>query len=45
MISEVCNDDGSLARLPELCAFADRHWLKVVSIEQIAAFTPAGETL
>lgn len=38
-ISEVCNDDGSVARLPELRAFADRHGLKVVSIEQIVTFT------
>src|SRR5262245_53405112 len=37
MISEVCNDDGSVARLPQLRALADQHWLKVVSIEQIAA--------
>jgi 3,4-dihydroxy 2-butanone 4-phosphate synthase / GTP cyclohydrolase II len=36
VISEVCNDDGSVARLPELRALADRHWLKVVSIEQLA---------
>jgi 3,4-dihydroxy 2-butanone 4-phosphate synthase/GTP cyclohydrolase II len=40
VISEVCNDDGSVARLPQLRAFADRQWLKVVSIEQIAAFAP-----
>jgi 3,4-dihydroxy 2-butanone 4-phosphate synthase/GTP cyclohydrolase II len=37
-ISEVCNDDGSVARLPPLRAFADQHGLKVVSIEQIATF-------
>lgn len=40
VISEVCNDDGSVSRLPQLRAFADRQWLKVVSIEQIAAFAP-----
>jgi 3,4-dihydroxy 2-butanone 4-phosphate synthase/GTP cyclohydrolase II len=40
LISEVCNDDGSVARLPQLRALADRHWLKVVSIEQIVAFAP-----
>jgi 3,4-dihydroxy 2-butanone 4-phosphate synthase/GTP cyclohydrolase II len=40
VISEVCNDDGSVARLPQLRALADRHWLKVVSIDQIAAFAP-----
>src|SRR6202000_1729596 len=40
VISEVCNDDGSVARLPQLRALADRQWLKVVSIEQIAAGAP-----
>ncbi|MFG1643964.1 3,4-dihydroxy-2-butanone-4-phosphate synthase [Amycolatopsis sp. NPDC049252] len=40
VISEVCNDDGSVARLPQLRALADLHWLKVVSIEQIAAYVP-----
>ena len=40
LISEVCNEDGSVARLPELRALADRHWLKIVSIEQIVAFLP-----
>lgn len=40
VISEVCNDDGSVARLPQLRALADRQWLKVVSIEQIATFAP-----
>ncbi|HEX5407846.1 MAG TPA: 3,4-dihydroxy-2-butanone-4-phosphate synthase [Pseudonocardiaceae bacterium] len=40
VISEVCNDDGSVARLPQLRTFADQHFLKVVSIEQVAAFAP-----
>lgn len=40
LISQVCNDDGSVARRPQLRALADRHWLKVVSIEQIVAFAP-----
>jgi 3,4-dihydroxy 2-butanone 4-phosphate synthase/GTP cyclohydrolase II len=38
VISEDFNDDGSPSRLPQLRALADQHWLKVVSIEQIAAF-------
>ncbi|WP_330272729.1 3,4-dihydroxy-2-butanone-4-phosphate synthase [Lentzea sp. NBC_00516] len=38
VISEVCDEDGGVARLPQLRAFADRHWLKLVSIEQLAAF-------
>ncbi|WP_181774084.1 3,4-dihydroxy-2-butanone-4-phosphate synthase [Amycolatopsis pittospori] len=37
VISEVCNDDGSVARLPQLRTLADRQWLKIVSIEQLAA--------
>lgn len=40
VISEVCTDDGNVARLPELRALADQHWLKVVSIEQIVAALP-----
>ena len=40
VISEVCNDDGSVARLPQLRALADRHLLKIVSIDQLAAFAP-----
>ncbi|WP_439648803.1 3,4-dihydroxy-2-butanone-4-phosphate synthase [Herbidospora daliensis] len=37
VLSEVCNDDGSVARLRELRAFADIHDLKLVSIPQLAA--------
>jgi len=40
VISEVCNEDGSVARLPQLRVLADQHWLKVVSIEQLATFAP-----
>lgn len=40
VISEVCNEDGSVARLPQLRAFGDQHWLKLVSIEQLVAFVP-----
>lgn len=40
VISEVCDEDGSVARLPQLRGFADQHWLKLVSIEQLAAFVP-----
>ena len=38
VISEVCDEDGGVARLPQLRAFADQHSLKLVSIEQLAAF-------
>lgn len=36
VISEVCQDDGSVARFEQLRAFADTHSLALVSIEQIA---------
>ncbi|WP_439661478.1 3,4-dihydroxy-2-butanone-4-phosphate synthase [Lentzea sp. HUAS TT2] len=38
VISEICDEDGEPARLPQLRAFADQHSLKLVSIEQLAAF-------
>ncbi|QYC40655.1 Riboflavin biosynthesis protein RibBA [Nonomuraea coxensis DSM 45129] len=34
-LAEIVNDDGSMARLPELRLFADRHGLALVSIEQL----------
>ncbi|MDA0565375.1 bifunctional 3,4-dihydroxy-2-butanone-4-phosphate synthase/GTP cyclohydrolase II [Streptomonospora sp. S1-112] len=37
VIAEVVNDDGTMARLPQLRAFADEHGLRVVSIEQLVA--------
>ncbi|WP_405625622.1 3,4-dihydroxy-2-butanone-4-phosphate synthase [Streptomyces sp. NBC_00016] len=36
VISEVCQDDGSVARFEQLRVFADTHSLAIVSIEQIA---------
>jgi 3,4-dihydroxy-2-butanone 4-phosphate synthase len=35
VICEMLNDDGSVARLPDLCRFADKHDVPVVSIEQL----------
>ncbi|GGM82591.1 hypothetical protein GCM10011609_18180 [Lentzea pudingi] len=40
VISEVCDEDGGVAKFPLLRMFADEHGLKLVSIEQIAAFVP-----
>lgn len=37
LIGEIMNDDGSMTRGAELTAFADKHGLTVVSIEEIAA--------
>ncbi|WP_431893239.1 bifunctional 3,4-dihydroxy-2-butanone-4-phosphate synthase/GTP cyclohydrolase II [Nonomuraea sp. bgisy101] len=35
VLAEIVNDDGTMARLPELRAFADRHDLALISIEQL----------
>ncbi|MFB8235784.1 bifunctional 3,4-dihydroxy-2-butanone-4-phosphate synthase/GTP cyclohydrolase II [Kitasatospora purpeofusca] len=37
-IAEVVNDDGSMARLPELVAFAREHNLAIISIEDLIAY-------
>lgn len=41
VICEVANDDGSMARLPELIAFAGQHRLPLVSIEDLIAHIEA----
>jgi 3,4-dihydroxy 2-butanone 4-phosphate synthase / GTP cyclohydrolase II len=38
VICEIMNDDGSMARLPELAAFAQRHGLKIGTIEDLIAY-------
>ncbi|TRO94563.1 3,4-dihydroxy-2-butanone-4-phosphate synthase [Glycocaulis profundi] len=38
VICEIMNDDGSMARLPELVAFAQRHGLKIGTIEDLIAY-------
>jgi 3,4-dihydroxy 2-butanone 4-phosphate synthase/GTP cyclohydrolase II len=35
VLAEVVNDDGTMARLPELRKFADMHGLALISIEQL----------
>jgi 3,4-dihydroxy 2-butanone 4-phosphate synthase / GTP cyclohydrolase II len=35
VVAEVFNDDGTMARLPQLRAFADRHGLALISIAQL----------
>ncbi|AXI80759.1 bifunctional 3,4-dihydroxy-2-butanone-4-phosphate synthase/GTP cyclohydrolase II [Peterkaempfera bronchialis] len=37
-IAEVVNDDGSMARLPDLVPFARRHGLSIISIEALVAY-------
>ncbi|MBF9068914.1 bifunctional 3,4-dihydroxy-2-butanone-4-phosphate synthase/GTP cyclohydrolase II [Streptacidiphilus fuscans] len=37
-ICEIANDDGTMARLPELVPFARRHGMAIVSIEDLIAY-------
>jgi 3,4-dihydroxy 2-butanone 4-phosphate synthase/GTP cyclohydrolase II len=45
VIAEIVNDDGSMARLPELAAFAREHHLALVSIADLIAYRRRNETL
>jgi 3,4-dihydroxy 2-butanone 4-phosphate synthase/GTP cyclohydrolase II len=38
VICEIMNDDGSMARLPELVAFAQRHGLKIGTISDLISY-------
>ncbi|MFC4051423.1 bifunctional 3,4-dihydroxy-2-butanone-4-phosphate synthase/GTP cyclohydrolase II [Actinomadura syzygii] len=38
VLAEVVNEDGTMARLPELQVFAKEHRLKLISIEQLAEY-------
>src|SRR6056297_2471037 len=38
VICEIMNDDGTMARLPELVAFAQRHGLKIGTISDLIAY-------
>jgi 3,4-dihydroxy 2-butanone 4-phosphate synthase / GTP cyclohydrolase II len=38
VICEIMNDDGTMARMPDLVAFAQRHGLKIGTIEDLIAF-------
>ena len=44
MICEVMNDDGTMARLPQLEAFAAHHGLNIISVEAIAAWRRSAES-
>ena len=43
MICEVMNDDGAMARLPDLKIFAMRHGLKIVSVKALEGYRRAHE--
>ena len=45
VIAEIVNDDGSMARLPELRAFVDEHGLALVSIADLIAYRRRNESL
>ncbi len=45
VICEIMNDDGTMARLPQLERFAERHSLKIVSVAQLIAYRRTRETL
>jgi len=38
MICEVMNDDGTMARLPDLEVFADKHGFKIISVKAITDY-------
>lgn len=43
MICEVMNDDGSMARLPDLQEFAARHRIRIISVKALADYRLAHE--
>src|SRR5215472_11617792 len=45
VLAEVINDDGSMARLPDLVRFKQEHKLKICSIEHLIAYRRAREIL
>jgi 3,4-dihydroxy 2-butanone 4-phosphate synthase / GTP cyclohydrolase II len=45
VLAEVVNEDGSMARLPDLIQFKRKHGLKICSIENLIAYRRAREVL
>ncbi len=45
IICEVMNEDGTMARLPDLDSFSKKHGVKIVSIADIVAYRRKHETL
>jgi 3,4-dihydroxy 2-butanone 4-phosphate synthase/GTP cyclohydrolase II len=43
VICEVANEDGTMARLPELVPFARKHGLSIISIEDLIAYRRSSE--
>jgi 3,4-dihydroxy 2-butanone 4-phosphate synthase / GTP cyclohydrolase II len=45
VICEVTNDDGTMARLSELVVFAERHGLRMITVQQLIAYRTLHERL
>ena len=45
VICEIMNDDGTMARLPELEKFAEKHQLKIISVADLVRYRIHKETL
>lgn len=45
VICEIMNDDGTMARLPELEVFAEKHGLKIISVADLVRYRISKETL
>ncbi|MFK5925263.1 MAG: bifunctional 3,4-dihydroxy-2-butanone-4-phosphate synthase/GTP cyclohydrolase II [Desulfuromusa sp.] len=45
VICEIMNEDGTMARMPQLEIFADRHKLKIISVAEIVAYRMRKELL
>lgn len=42
VICEIINDDGTMARLPDLITFAEKHALNIISIKDLCDFVDKG---
>lgn len=45
VICEIMNDDGTMARMPELEVFAEKHGLKIISVADLVRYRIKKETL
>jgi len=45
VICEIMNDDGTMARMPQLEIFAERHGLKIISVADLVRYRIQKETL
>jgi 3,4-dihydroxy 2-butanone 4-phosphate synthase/GTP cyclohydrolase II len=45
VVTEIINEDGTMARLPRLREFADEHRLRLISIEQLIDYRRRSETM